>query len=663
MPFWWRRRRKRWYGTWGKRRKFGRYKRRRPIRYKRRRRRAPRRRRRRRKKVRRKKKTLNVVQWQPDCIRKCKIKGIGVHVLGSQGKQFACFTDTAKDWTPPLQPGGGGFGVEKFTLQYLYEQNRQGNNIWTASNKNLDLVRYLGGSICFWRHAHIDFIVQYSRTLPMDLKPYTYPDTYPQNLMLARHRKFIPSLLTKPHGKRYVKIRFKSPKLLTNKWHFQESVANTGLLQLQSTIADLRYPHLGCCNTNELVTLYGINLNFYKNFAWGNPNNIITPTEHNNWYIPYPRASKTTTATYADGKTKQVNVDNSEYLKSVNYTTGWFQTDLLRATKLTTMEYIPTTVCRYNPTRDTGEGNKVWLASVLAASYMPPRTDKDLILEGLPLYQLLFGFINYTQKIKKDTTFLQSYCLFIQCKALEPQHTQYHIFCPIDQSFIQGKAAYDSYATEWQRNHWFPTINHQLKAINNIVMSGPFIPKLENQRNSTWELWSNYSFQFKFGGAPLPEADTANPEQQGTYPTPNNQQQTVQVINPSKASAAATLHAWDFRRGIITSKAFKRMCENQETDTDFQTDAEPPQKKSRKEPRGNALQIQEEEIQEIQSCLRSLCEESTCQEQEEINQDNLIQLIQQQQLQQRHIKQNLLKLILDLKNKQKLLQLQTGVLE
>ncbi len=64
----------------------------------------------------------------------------------------------------------------------------------------------------------------------MKLDQFTYPDTYPKNLLLAKHKKLIPSLKTKPHGKRGVTIRFKPPKLLTNKWYFQESLANTGLL-------------------------------------------------------------------------------------------------------------------------------------------------------------------------------------------------------------------------------------------------------------------------------------------------------------------------------------------------------------------------------------------------------------------------------------------------
>lgn len=660
MPFWWNRRRKWWFGKRYRRR---RYKtRRRPRRrYKRRPqyRRTTRRRHRRRKKVRRKKQSIPLRQWQPDCIRKCKIKGIGLHIAGANGRQFQCFTDIAKQWTPELQPGGGGFGVEKYTLQYLYNENKAGNNIWTASNKYLDLCRYLGGKITFWRHATQDFIVQYSRTWPMKLDQYTYPDTYPQNMLLAKHKKVIPSLKTKPRGKRGVTIRFKPPKLLINKWYFQEALANTGLILLKSSICDLRYPHIGCCNTNELVTLTGINLDYYQLAGWGNA--TAPGTYGTNWYIPYPNAQHDNIQAVVKGKTETISIPKNDYKKSVSYEEGWFQPKLLQATEIKNYTYIPGTACRYNPKVDTGRGNAIWFASTLKYSYQPPQVDKDFILEGLPLYELLFGFNNYIQKQKGDPTILQSYCLFIKSPALEPQHSANHFFCPIDYSFIQGKGPYDSYVTKDMKQKWFPRLLYQQKSINNIVVSGPFIPKLENQNLSTWELWSTYTFNFKFGGAALPDPDTVNPAEQGQYPVPTNKQQTVQICNPEKTSPYATIHSWDFRRGLITSKAFKRMCENQETDTDFQTDTETPRKKKKTSQPGNILQTQDQEIKEIQSCLHSLCDESTCQEIPE-NQD-LLQLIQQQQQKQQHLKNNILKLILDLKSKQKLLQLQTGVLE
>ncbi len=166
-----------------KKRRFRKRRRRWPRRTARRRRRA------RRKKVRRKKQKLFLQQWQPDTIRKCKIKGTGIHIIGGNGAQFNCFTPNRFNWTPPLMPGGGGFGVETYSLQHLYNEHKLQNNIWTQSNKNLELVRYTGCWFKFYRHETIDFIVQYSRQLPMSLEKYTYPDSHPNSLLHAKHKK------------------------------------------------------------------------------------------------------------------------------------------------------------------------------------------------------------------------------------------------------------------------------------------------------------------------------------------------------------------------------------------------------------------------------------------------------------------------------------------
>lgn len=74
----------------------------------------------------------------------------------------------------------------------------------------------------------------------------------------------------------------------------------------------------------------------------------------------------------------------------------------MQAIKIEEESILPTAFTRYNPTKDTGVGNQVWLASVISFSIQPPKSDKDLIIEGLPLYQLLFGFLDMVQK-KKET--------------------------------------------------------------------------------------------------------------------------------------------------------------------------------------------------------------------------------------------------------------------
>ncbi len=84
------------------------------------------------------------------------------------------------------------------------------------------------------------------------------------------------------------------------------------------------------------------------------------------------------------------------------------------------------------------------------------------------------------------------------------------------------------------------------------------------------------------------------------------------------------------------------MCTNISTDTEFQpvTEGAPPPKKKKI---GCKLRHPQEKIQEIKSCLQSLCEESICQEIQTT--EDLHLLIKQQQQQQQQLKFSILKLL------------------
>lgn len=228
-----------------------------------------------------------------------------MHVLGANGTQFRCYTDHKQEYTVSKGYGGGGFGVEKFSLQYLYSENKAGNNIWTTSNVMLDLVRYTGCRFKFWRHPTVDFVGRYSRSYPMQLVKYAYAETHPQQIMLSKHKFIIPSLATQPKGKRYVIVKIKPPRQMTTKWFFQESSANTGLVQLQTAACDLRYAHLGCCNQNQLATILALNTDFYQNAGWGNNTNTLVPTS-TKWYVPYNNAQTISSVKNAKGETVSI---------------------------------------------------------------------------------------------------------------------------------------------------------------------------------------------------------------------------------------------------------------------------------------------------------------------------------------------------------------------
>nr|UHK07357.1 MAG: ORF1 [Torque teno midi virus] len=674
MPFWWRRRRRPWFGRWkNKKRKTYRTRRwrKRKPRYRTRRfTRRSRRRRRRRNKVRRKKQTLTVKQWQPDKIVKCKIKGMNCLILGAEGKQLVCYTNVKSANTPPKAPGGGGFACEQFSLESLYTDFLFRKNIWTKSNIYMDLCRYLGVQLTFYRHPETDFIVRYHRQPPFDISKEIYTMCHPVNMMLGRHKIVIPSKTTNPRGKLKIKKFVKPPKQMLNKWFFQEHFCKYPLLMLQATSCNLNYSNLGCCNTNQMVTFFYININFYSVASWTAVR--VDP------YLPYstfPEHVYTWNKKQWDTLDKAGNNQKytrpTSYNASVNYSTGFFSTQMLQAVTITTdviktsiTRLTPLNICRYNPNLDSGKKSKVWLVSTHTASWDPPPIDKTLVYEGYPLYMMLYGFLSYIQYIKKSPDFFLGYVVALQSPALLPYSqlgAQTNIIVPLDSKMPQGKAPYDEDVTQSMKANWFPTVYNQLEILNTIVESGPLVPKYSQTKNSTWELDMFYKFIFKWGGPESPDPIITDPMLQATYEVPDTFQNSIQIVHPKSQKAGSLLQPWDIRRGYFTKTALKRMQQNLPTDSSIQSDTEQIPRKKKKTQTGPELTNPFEDQEEIQSCLHSLCEENIYQESPQ-DPENLLQLIKQQQQQQQELKFNILKIISDIKDKQNLLRLQTGAI-
>nr|UHK05334.1 MAG: ORF1 [Torque teno midi virus] len=664
MPFWWSRRRKPWYGRFRRRWKTTKYKRRRRRRRfpRRRTRKSTYRRRRRRHKVRRKKQKIVLKQWQPDSIVRCKAKGYGSLVLGAQGRQFYCWTNEASKYPQPKAPGGGGFGCEVITLEYLYEQYKAHNCIFTKSNHYKDLIRYTGCSITLYRHPFIDFIFSYSIMPPFQINQFTYPDIHPQNMLLRRRKKLILSRASKPNGPLKVRVKIKPPKMLSTKWFFQREFAAVPLVQLQACAADFDYPRIGCCNVSQVMSVFYLNPEFWGQADWGQ----YRETAYMNIATGVPLRG-----TYKDnrGQVQTIVVGQYEqrhpYYDSINYTDGWFDTRFLNSYKIQKatggQEYghLPLAVARYNPNEDTGEGNEVWLTSIVTGHFNKPTKTPDYLIVGLPLWMAFYGFWNYLEYTTKAKDLFTTHMFVVKCPALKKLSTtvttDYYPF--IDQDFMNGKLPYDEYLSENAKKYWYPTAEKQVVTINNFVQCGPFIPRLDNQKASTWELNYLYKFYFKWGGPQTTDPPVDDPKLQPTYDVPSVLQKTIQIKNPKKQTPESFLHDWDFRRGFVTQTALKRMSQNLQTDSSLESDDSEPEKKKRKI--SKALPNNQEKEEEIEACLLSLCKSDTCQEQTQ----NLQEYIQQQQHQQQLLKRNLYKLIKHLKLKQSFLQLQTGNLE
>nr|UHK05153.1 MAG: ORF1 [Torque teno midi virus] len=659
MPFWWKRRNK-WWSTWRYRYRRNRNRFRKPRRriYRRRHRRAPRRRRRRRRtKVRRKRKFLKLKQWQPDSIRRCKIKGLETIVLGANGRQFRNYTFTMNDWNPPTTPGGGGFSTAKYSLSYLFEQFTLGNNIWTTSNCNFDLCRYTGAKFIFYRHPDIDFIVQYQLEYPLTIQPDTYYSVHPHSLLLQKHTIIIPSLKHKPFGKTYIKKKIPPPKQMVNKWFFQHGFADTGLLLLKAAAADLLYSHIGQQGENELTSFFALNTDrWYMHGGWG-----IFPQTTGYFPVNTWGPTKAVTYTLKNGTKTTYNITKDN---CVSYTQGWFSNQFLTAKSYDPPlpQYTPYVKVRYNPKIDTGKDNLVYFLAVQQDRFTPPTTDKILIMKDKPLWLLCFGWPDYILKLREKSDFMRTHYIVFISRALyvSGRETALQPVIPIDDSFINGRGPYNYDPTTWQMTNWFPTFAHQQQSINNIVKCGPFIPKLEGKKTN-WELHAKYCFFFKWGGSTQTNNQVCDPTKASEYPGPNPIDPTIQISNPESQIPQSLLHIWDWRRGYLTKKALKRMSDNIQIESTLSTDSEYQEPQLKKFKTKKEPDLQEKETKEEIYLQQLFAGDTFPQIQEETDQQ-ILQLIQQQQHQQQQIKLNLVNLLTSLKQTQVQMQLQTGIL-
>ncbi len=431
------------------------------------------------------------------------------------------------------------------------------------------------------------------------------------------------------------------------------------LLRIDAAAADFPGAMYGPNTQNTNLTLVALNTNFYQNTAW-------QKNTDNHAYLPYPTYPTTTGVDYYYDSTKPTlkkNVFPQNYLQSVNYDSGMFQPAVLNAHKIMKGEQqyheLPITVIRYNPDLDTGSKNAVWVVSCTSNSKWVMPQESDLYVLEKPLWMAIYGLWNYILTKKKPAKDFFNYHMFVvKSPAIELITSTTQTWFPlIDREFTSGKLSYSDFISTTRKQFWWPTAENQVKSLNAIVKVGTYIPKYTNLSNSSWNLMYRYTFYFKWGGPYVEDQPIQNPEHQQDYPVPDTLTKTIQISNPLKQHCKAMFRAWDSRRGIFTQTAIKRMSKYLETDSSIPSDeAETPKKKKKITAE---IRNPEEENQEIQSCIQSLCQEQALQEEE--TPQTIQQLIIYQQQQQQQLKLNLIKLLTDLKLKQRMLQLHTGV--
>jgi len=431
--------------------------------------------------------------------------------------------------------------------------------------------------------------------------PLVHANSCPYNTLLTKHRFIVPSLQHKPTGKRYIKKKFRPPSQLTNKWYFQTDICNTGLLLLTTTAVNLDHFFLGPKSINNNITIWSLNPIIFENNGFQQiPTTGYAPK--NNYYL-YANTTRKETPNIGDlsflGKPGPYTIgepfskDTKNYISQDRYWGNPFHPHVLNKdiqvytsnvqpsniltennknkpitdsdiiSKLTLVTDPLVVLLRYNPDRDTGENNTVYLINnTRNTNKFEPPDDENITIHGFPLHIALWGWLDWQKKLAYLNNIDKSYVLTFITKFTDTLKTTKVI--PIDHSFLEGRGPYNLPQDQLNQHTlttWYPKCAHQLVTINDICTSGPATPKYDKNI----EAHCSYDFKFKWGGCPAPMTNLTNPCSQTKYPVPNTILQGLQGQNPSTLPQTE-LHDFDERHEQITKKCLKRIAEYTESE-------------------------------------------------------------------------------------------------
>lgn len=533
--------------------------------------------------------SIKIRQFQPKQIRKCHIKGFKCLFQGSSLRADNNYWQYPRSIVPEGQPGGGGWGLLALSLSSFYEDWQYLQNIFTASNAGLPLVRIIGFKLTFYQEDYVDYVVEIDNCWPMLDTPLKHPNCQPSRMLLSKKKIIMPSTQTRPLRKRKKTVWVRPPSQLENRWYFQKDICNTKLIMIAATACSLNHYYIAPRAQSNNATLWCLNTNIFKNADFQHfGTNGYQPK--NNTYI------YTNTNTNPDQFSKEKLIPLTD---PKTYTAGATNTDPSNATKgnpfyktyllgtaptytstkspqeLSTMssdqikqEMTPThwglaIKLRYNPDKDNGSTNKAYFVDNYRTAgdrgFEPP-TDPNRIIEGFPLWLLLWGWPDWIKKLAEIHRVDKDYILVIQTDQFTEKFPYYVL---LDDTFVNGKGAYETPQTTEDLLNWYPKFLYQHASVTNICKTGPGVTRT-NMLHSV-EAKMKYDLTVKWGGCPSTLEKVYDPCSQPKWPTPYNFTEGLQIQNPAN-DPRDIIHTWDVRRDFITAKAIKRLKKDKKTD-------------------------------------------------------------------------------------------------
>lgn len=593
--------RRRWYpNRWRRRKRYFRRRRFGPTLRRRIRRRRWVRRRRFTKKFNRKLRSIRLKEWQPQTIKKCHIKGNLCAFTCGKGRQNHNFILTSESYVPTSEPGGGSFSILQFTLRVLWDEYKAGRNWWTKGNAELPLARFIRCKLKFYRSTETDYLVTIQRTGPFEVTRDSYLSTQPSRHLMNHKAIIVPKLGRGPNKRTYIKRYVYPPALFMNKWYFQQDIYNTPLFMLTISGLELDQMYAPENQISSNITLYSLNTNAFQTANWERqPYDTKSAGTYNIYLWSHGNGTEPSkwTDLYFLGNCKDYTqgqkITSNEEAVSIagldkkqkwgNPFTHWYHH------KDTTIYYgaVPTQAnkdqkpnilpleslfveCRYNPFKDKGTGNKVYVVPTDSGlgSFLTLPTKQDLIVEDLPLWLIFWAWGDWLLKSKPITHLQEEYQIVVQSPYVFPKLPCY-VFT--DKYFINppDDGTHSTTLTQSDLFHWHIKYAYQEEQLNLIATTGPAVPKINHVKQI--EAHFNYDFHFKWGGCPAPMEQITDPAKQEKFPTPYNQLQGLEIESPGKPKQHY-LYTFDEKRETISLKAAKRLTKDYSTPkffTDF----------------------------------------------------------------------------------------------
>lgn len=420
-------------------------------------------------------------------------------------------------------PSGGGFSLNKFSLDCLYNEHQKARNVWTKGNKNLPLVRYTGCEFKIYRPTNTDAVLKFQTCYPMTATPLTYTGTQPYMMMMSRGSKKISRLDNTKNKKPYKRFKFKPPEQMSNKWFFSADFANKPLIMLAATAADFENIYISKYSESNTISLRFLNTQIFRNrhfnklpttgyhpktgmWLWAAENGNDPPTFNEMIFlgntVQYrlgtpmktikPNAKSIQEIISDPGFTKLENWGNPfhENYMNLKHQLWWTQTSPT-AHLSTHKDKSPTTKVdnlgfnklqqelffygRYNPNRDKGENTQLYyLKNYEEESDWEPPTNQNLILTGFPLWLLIWGNLDYQLKLAEVNHLENNYIAVIKTNKIEPTIPPLDAYILLDTNFTHGDSEWhDEHGrTNYDNIHWFPQVNYQkrtLETLGNVV--------------------------------------------------------------------------------------------------------------------------------------------------------------------------------------------------